>query len=64
MLKDVHPSAELGLPLVVGPNHIELIATSCEEMITKMSDLVKDYNFQNMVTTYQDYLTQHFRYVG
>lgn len=64
VLKDVHHRAELGFPLVVGPDHIELIPTSCKAMITEMSHLVKDYNFQNMVTTYQDYLTQYFRYFG
>lgn len=64
VLKDVHRGAELGFPLMVGPDHVELIATSCEETITEMSDLVKNYNFQNMVTIYQDYLTQHFKYVG
>lgn len=61
VLKDVHHRAELGFPLVVGPDHIELIPTGCEEIISEMCEMVKNYDFQTMVNTYQDYLVHHFR---
>jgi hypothetical protein len=65
VLKDVHASTELGFPLVVGPRHIEFIPKKYKATVTEMAcSLVKDYNVHDMMTTYQDYLTKHFRYIS